>query len=329
MLLKTTAGDCAASARRQVRPARLPAVGPADEGPEGLALRPPVIGGGDHRGHRVLEPVAVTAAEVLALLEDHHPAFGRDPRQFLQAEREAVPACARQLGKSHGVRGLDEEILLVVRVVDVDVDHHQAGRGGRAGELARIGGKMEYPRARRVLEPVGLHAFGFSALRRRMCSSRNCFSSTGDGACVSKSCARCVLGKAMTSRIDSAPAIMATMRSSPKAIPPCGGAPYCRASSRNPNLCFASSGPIDSARNTFDCTSSRWMRTEPPPISEPFSTMSYALASAAPGSRARRSSWPSLGAVNGWCIAFQRFASSSYSNIGKSTTHRGFQPACA
>ena len=48
---------------------------------------------------------------------------------------------------------------------------------------------------------------------------------SGDGACVSRSCARCVLGKAITSRIDSAPVISVTMRSRPKARPPCGGAP--------------------------------------------------------------------------------------------------------
>ena len=32
---------------------------------------------------------------------------------------------------------------------------------------------------------------------------------------------------------------MVTMRSKPKAIPPCGGAPYCKASSRKPNLARA------------------------------------------------------------------------------------------
>ena len=55
------------------------------------------------------------------------------------------------------------------------------------------------------------------------------------GACVSRSCARCVFGNAITSRIESAPAIIVTMRSRPNAIPPCGGAPYCSASSRKPN----------------------------------------------------------------------------------------------
>ena len=87
--------------------------------------------------------------------------------------------------------------------------------------------------------------------------------------------------------------------------------------------------PIASARNTCDCTSARWIRTDPPPISQPFSTTSYAFASAPPGSDSSRCSWPSFGLVNGWCIAAQRFASSSYSNIGKSTTHSGRQPACA
>ena len=73
-------------------------------------------------------------------------------------------------------------------------------------------------------------------LRRRMCSSRSCFSSTGPGALVSRSCARCVFGKAITSRSDSAPVISITKRSRPMAMPPCGGAPYCSASSRKPNL---------------------------------------------------------------------------------------------
>ena len=42
-----------------------------------------------------------------------------------------------------------------------------------------------------------------------MCSSRSCFSSTGDGAWVSRSWARWVLGKAITSRIDSEPGAIA------------------------------------------------------------------------------------------------------------------------
>lgn len=59
-----------------------------------------------------------------------------------------------------------------------------------------------------------------SAARRRICNSFSCFSSTTDGAWVSRHCARWVFGKAMTSRMDSAPVIMVTIRSRPKARPP-------------------------------------------------------------------------------------------------------------
>lgn len=47
----------------------------------------------------------------------------------------------------------------------------------------------------------------------------------GEGASVIRHCAPVVFGKGITSRIDSVPAISAAMRSMPKAIPPCGGAP--------------------------------------------------------------------------------------------------------
>src|SRR5450830_1147252 len=126
----------------------------------------------------------------------------------------------------------------------------------------------------RVPVPPSFYTTLASALRKRICSSRNCFSSTSDGALVKRSCARWVLGKAITSRIESEPVIMVTMRSRPKARPPCGGAPYCRASSRKPNFSCASSASIFRARNTLLWTSSRWIRIEPPPSSQPFKTMS-------------------------------------------------------
>src|SRR5262249_7634969 len=81
----------------------------------------------------------------------------------------------------------------------------------------------------------------------RMCSSRSCFSVTCVGAPVSRSWPRCVFGKAITSRIASAPAISVTSRSKPNAMPPCGGAPYCSASSRKPNFARCWSGLIFSA----------------------------------------------------------------------------------
>jgi hypothetical protein len=82
-------------------------------------------------------------------------------------------------------------------------------------------------------------------------------SSTLLGASVSRHCARWVFGKAITSRIDSAPAIIVTMRSRPKARPPCGGAPYLSASSRKPNFSCASSSPIPSALKTCSWTAAR------------------------------------------------------------------------
>src|SRR5699024_6313969 len=81
-------------------------------------------------------------------------------------------------------------------------------------------------------------------------------------------------GKAMTSRVESPPAAPATMRSPPKAIPPCGGAPYSKASRRKPNLSVACSSVIPVILNTRSWTSRRWMRIEPPPISFPLHTMS-------------------------------------------------------
>src|SRR4051794_27032584 len=62
-----------------------------------------------------------------------------------------------------------------------------------------------------------------------MPSSSSCLSSTVDGASLIRSCARAVFGNAMTSRSDSARAIIITMRSTPRAMPPCGGAPKRKA----------------------------------------------------------------------------------------------------
>src|SRR5450631_462109 len=119
--------------------------------------------------------------------------------------------------------------------------------------------------------------------RTRMCNSFNCASLTSVGASINGSAAVWVFGNAMTSRMLSAPAISIASRSRPKAMPPWGGAPNLSASSKKPNLRRASSGEIPNKSNTTDCSSWLWMRTEPPPISEPLSTRSYALAIASPG----------------------------------------------
>ena len=53
----------------------------------------------------------------------------------------------------------------------------------------------------------------------------NCASLTGVGASTIRSIAFAVLGNGITSRSESAPARIMTMRSSPSAMPPCGGVP--------------------------------------------------------------------------------------------------------
>src|SRR3979411_2694541 len=124
------------------------------------------------------------------------------------------------------------------------------------------GGQYFYPEIQQkrrgipapLIMPQSKDSYAFtsgSTFRNRICNSRNCFSSTSDGARVSRHCARWVFGNAITSRIDSAPVIIVTMRSRPNAKPPCGGAPYCKASSRKPNFSCASSAPIFNARNTL------------------------------------------------------------------------------
>ena len=56
-------------------------------------------------------------------------------------------------------------------------------------------------------------------------SSSSCAASTPDGASVMRHDADVVLGKAMTSRMESRPAMSMIMRSSPSATPPWGGTP--------------------------------------------------------------------------------------------------------
>ena len=74
-----------------------------------------------------------------------------------------------------------------------------------------------------------------------MPKSRNCILSTEEGEFSMRPEALFVLGKAIISRIESSPVSRAINRSKPKAMPPWGGAPYSKASSRKPNLASASS----------------------------------------------------------------------------------------
>ncbi len=58
-----------------------------------------------------------------------------------------------------------------------------------------------------------------------MCSSLSCSSVTGPGASIISSRAAWVLGKAITSRMFGSSLSSMIKRSTPGAIPPCGGAP--------------------------------------------------------------------------------------------------------
>ena len=64
-----------------------------------------------------------------------------------------------------------------------------------------------------------------SGITVAMCSSLSCRAVTGVGLCAMRSWPFCVLGKAITSRMLVVPQSSAHIRSSPNAMPPCGGAP--------------------------------------------------------------------------------------------------------
>src|SRR6185369_4367706 len=84
---------------------------------------------------------------------------------------------------------------------------------------------------------------------RRIPSSRSCLFSTSEGASDMRQAPFCVLGKAITSRIESLPVNSMIRRSIPKAIPPWGGVPKSNASSRKPNLLRADSSDRPSSLN--------------------------------------------------------------------------------
>src|ERR1017187_10246674 len=97
----------------------------------------------------------------------------------------------------------------------------------------------------------------FSWLRSAIPSSRRFRSGTGAGASHIRSLPRAVLGNGITSRMEVSPARIITRRSSPRAMPPCGGAPYSSASSSQKKRRWASSSLIPRAAKTLFCTSRR------------------------------------------------------------------------
>src|SRR5690606_35661766 len=98
------------------------------------------------------------------------------------------------------------------------------------------------------IEPPGSSSFTLLSVRERAhdsgadrttstCRSESCSLDTKVGASLMRSTALWVLGKAMTSRKLSRPASNIASRSSPRAIPPWGGAPYLSPSNKKPNFC--------------------------------------------------------------------------------------------
>ena len=135
-----------------------------------------------------------------------------------------------------------------------------------------------------------------------------------------------VLGNAITSRMLLVPTRSMTSRSSPKAIPPWGGAPYCSASKRKPTSvlrCLRQAQGVQrpwlgwpgrgSARNHQQFPNRCRPSRSRPRCNRP--------------ELIQLDSSPGMGLVKGWWMAFQRPASSSRSNMGKSTTQRNFQAA--
>ena len=113
--------------------------------------------------------------------------------------------------------------------------------------------------------------------------------SISEGVLIITSLPEVFLGNAIKSLIDSWPLNRAQSRSKPKAIPPWGGVPYLKASNKNPNWLYASSFENPRVLKTFSCSFLSCILIDPPPISTPFITRSYALALTFSGLEFRRS----------------------------------------
>src|SRR4029079_13627968 len=182
------------------------------------------------------------------------------------------------------------EVLVVAAEQRFDVlvrdDDFTDDGGGRYGDDSCPGIPGRFSVLQRSAAPTSVRARVCQPYEPAtlMCKSLSCLGLTLDGAPAIKSTACAVLGNAMTSRIDGSAHRIATMRSRPRAMPPCGGVPYSSASRKNPNRIFASSSEMPSRPNTRDSSAGSCIRMLPPPISDPFRTRSYALARTAPGS---------------------------------------------
>src|SRR5208283_3485649 len=141
------------------------------------------------------------------------------------------PADGNGLDRTHRMR-------LHVTLVDGVADR----AGGGVDRICRHRAASRRHRQRRGeqqprqnCEPTGLHDVTL------IDSSFSWRGSTSDGAPLIGSTAFCVFGNAITSRNESVPQSIMQILSTPKAIPPWGGAPYLSASSRKPKRSIASS----------------------------------------------------------------------------------------
>ena len=109
----------------------------------------------------------MSGAEMLALLQDNHPAFGIGPGQILEAVRKGIPVATEGRRELHRLRHQPEKILLVVGMSDIDPEHDQSGRAGRLGKLARIRPEVEHARLRGIIQPCIRHAQFLMRLKLR------------------------------------------------------------------------------------------------------------------------------------------------------------------
>src|SRR5262245_22500061 len=221
---------------------------------------------------RIARPVLHVVAGAIGTDERHHP----EPRRLGVDELVGalVGAAVRQdAGDAVAAEDLEHPVERIVRiwlliVVQVRVEDLQRrlrnGAGGhrhdrghdraRNETQCRHGAPSAYPTKAKLWgnpslfpRPGGSRASigdsHFSGRAKRMCSSRNCFGVTSDGAPIIRSSARWFIGNSTTSRRFSSPASSITMRSMPGAMPPCGGAPSESACSMPPNFCSSVFSP--------------------------------------------------------------------------------------
>src|SRR5690606_3624188 len=165
----------------------------------------------------------------------------------------------------------------------------------------------------------GAHAQFLGPSTSRMLSSFSCFSLTGAGAPIIRSSAFWFIGKTTTSRILGSSARSITMRSTPGAEPPCGGAPNLNALIMPLKLASTSAWLYPAISNALYMMSGRWFRIAPDDSSTPLQTRSYCQARISSGSLVSSASSSPCGMLKGLWLKSILPVSSSASNMGKST----------